>query len=46
MFVRGNFFNIESEYLSVDFNREITNTIILGFIVVIDVILITIIDLQ
>ena len=46
MFVRGNFFNVESKFVLVDLTRRILNTIILVFIDVIDVIFITIINLQ
>ena len=44
--VCGDFLNIESKHLSIDVNRGFLNTVILVFIAVINVILITVINLQ
>ena len=45
MFLKGYFFDMESEQLFVDFNRGILNTVILILIAVNNVILIIIINL-
>ena len=46
MFVRGNFFNVENEHFLVDLTIGLLNTVILVSIDVINVIFITIINLQ
>ena len=45
IFMRDNYFNIESEHLRIDFNIGILNIVILVFIDIINVILNTIINL-